>query len=412
MSHAHTESSRPGRPIPRRRFIAGATATAAAATIVRPGRVRGSEANTKIEVGCVGLGSRGRLIADRMQAHGGYRITAVADYFPEVARAAAAKYGVPRDRVFSGLLGYRKLIAAKVDAVFLETPPYCFPDHAVEAVNAGCHVYLAKPVANDVPGCLTIIRMGEAAPRKKRVFLVDFQMRIDPHLIESVKRVHAGALGKIGLIRCFYDDNGFSDPPLTANWESRLQRLIWVNDIVLGGGKIVNCGIHALDAALWAARSLPVSCTGSSVINRPNAHGDALDCHSLTYRLANGTILNFTGQLYPIGRGFNCGFELYGRDGFLETRYAGKTRISGGKKPYAGGEVKDLYVRGINENLATFHKNVIEGNHDNSTVEPSVNSTLATILGREAGRHHTTLTWDEFIKANRKLELDFAGMTM
>jgi hypothetical protein len=63
----------------RREFLAGVAATAAF-SIVRPAQVRGTQANSKIEVGCVGLGGRGRLIAGMLKEHAGYQITAVADY--------------------------------------------------------------------------------------------------------------------------------------------------------------------------------------------------------------------------------------------------------------------------------------------------------------------------------------------
>jgi hypothetical protein len=48
--------------------------------------------------------------------------------------------------------------------------------------------------------------------------------------------------------------------------------------------------------------------------------------------------------------------------------------------------------------------------YDNPTVQPSVNSTLATILGRQAARRNTRVTWDEMIRENEKLEVDFTGL--
>ena len=91
----------------RRSFLqsaaAAGTATAAAVfTIVRPSAVRGAEANSKIELGIVGQGGRGRWIADLFAQHGGYKITALADYFPHVAQAAGQGLGVDKARCFSG----------------------------------------------------------------------------------------------------------------------------------------------------------------------------------------------------------------------------------------------------------------------------------------------------------------------
>ena len=52
-------------------------------------------------------------------------------------------------------------------------------------------MFLAKPIAVDVPGCLTIAEAGKRATEKKLVFRVDFQTRANEHFREAVKLVHA-----------------------------------------------------------------------------------------------------------------------------------------------------------------------------------------------------------------------------
>ena len=52
------------------------------------------------------------------------------------------------------------------------------------------------------------------------------------------------------------------DPPLTANIESRLRKLIWDNDIAIGGSYIVSFDIHAIDAALWVVGQRPIAAMG------------------------------------------------------------------------------------------------------------------------------------------------------
>ena len=394
----------------RRRFMAKSAAATAGFAIVRPSAIRGSSANSRVAVGCIGLGGRGRLIARMLSEHDGFQITAVADYFPNVAQSIGEKFKVSESRRFSGLNGYQKLIAAGVDAVFCETPPYCFPEHVTAAVNAGNHVYLAKPVACDVPGCMAISRAGKKASKNKQVFLVDFQTRTDPFIIEAVKRTHAGLIGKLAMISSFYTDGGFPDPPLTDNIESRLQRLIWVNDIAIGGGLLVNAGIHAIDVALWIAAARPVSATGCSRTARLNPHGDAPDVYSLTYHFENGLIQNHREEHLRNTHGFNCTCMAFGQEGHTLTNYAGNTMIRGNKGGYRGGEVKNLYNSGIKRNLDTFHQSIVIGACDNPTVEPSVNATLACILGREAAKRNKLLTWDELIRENRKIEIDLTGL--
>ncbi len=404
-NHDRTKNSRFNR-----RHLLTASISSAAFLIVKSSQVRGTEANSRLEVGCVGLGGRGRLIAGMIAQHPGYQLVAAADYFPDVVREVAGHLMVPENRRFSGLLGYRKLIDSKVDAVFLEAPPYCFPDHATAAVKAGCHVYMAKPVAVDVPGCLAISRMGKEAGKKRRVFLVDFQMRTDPYIIECVKRCQEGLIGPISLLSSHYSSEGFSDPEKTATIESRLRDLIWTNDLAIGGGHFVNAGIHAIDAALWIAGELPVSAMGCTRTLRPNPHGDSPDIDSFTFQFRSGMVLNHCGEHVRNTHQFQCTAFAYGREGYLETSYTGNSMVRGNKGGYKGGPAVDLYVAGIKRNLDTFYRQVTEGIYENATVEPSVNSTLVTILGREAGARNGVITWEQMLRENRRMEADLSGL--
>jgi predicted dehydrogenase len=317
---------------------------------------------------------------------------------------------VPENRCFSGLLGYRRLIESKVDAVFLEAPPYAFPDHATAAVKAGCHVYMAKPVAVDVPGCRRITDLGKEATKNRKVFLVDFQMRTDPFAIESVKRCHDGLIGPIFLLSSHYSSEGFPDPEKTDTIEGRLQRLIWTNDIAIGGGQFVNAGIHAIDAALWIARELPVSASGCTRTMRANPHGDSPDVDALIFQFKSGLVLNHFGEHVRNTHQFLCTAYAYGRDGYLETSYTGNSFVRGNKGGYKGGPATNLYEEGIKRNLDTFHKNVLGGIYDNPTVEQSVNSTLATILGREAGARNSLITWDRLLQEDKRVAVDLTGL--
>lgn len=396
--------------MPRRQFIGRAAAAAGAFAIMKPGVAFGSKANSRIVCGIVGVGSRGRMIASMVRDHGGYEIKAVADYFPEVADRVGEEFGVKKRRRFSGLSGYKKLLDCKLDAVFLETPPYCFPEHASAAVDAGCHVYMAKPLASDVPGCLAVDAAGKRATQNRSVFLVDFQTRTDPLYIESIGRLRAGELGEIGLLSSIYADEGFSDPPFTETIESRLQHLIWVNDIAIGGGYFVNAGIHSIDVALWMAGSNPVSAVGASRVARTGPHGDSHDIFSITYQFANGLVLNHRGEHLKNRMGFDSSCVAHCLDGFLETGYSTKVRFVGKDAGESGGEVKALYQEGAIRNIATFHRSIAEGDCSNPTIEPSVNATLATILGREACRKGGLLTWDEMIRQGERFDVNTAGL--
>ena len=89
--HGKTESA----SITRRRFIAGTGASVLAFTVLKPGLVGGAEANSKIDIGLIGCGNRGKWIADLFQKNGGYNFVAVADYFQDHADEAGEKFNVP-----------------------------------------------------------------------------------------------------------------------------------------------------------------------------------------------------------------------------------------------------------------------------------------------------------------------------
>jgi hypothetical protein len=108
--------------------------------------------------------------------------------------------------------------------------------------------------------------------------------------------------------------------------------------------------------------------------------------------------------------GFQCSCFAFGQDGYLETNYTGNVSIRGNKGGYRGGELTNLYVDGIRRNLDTFHHSIANGIYDNPTIQPSIDSTLATILGREAAGRNIKVTWDDMIAENKKLEVDLTGL--
>jgi myo-inositol 2-dehydrogenase / D-chiro-inositol 1-dehydrogenase len=333
----------------------------------------------------------------------------VADYFPAVADGAGETLGIDPARRFSGFSGYQKLIDSGADVVVLENIPAFMPDQATAAVKAGRHVYMAKPVAADVPGCLQIEAVAKLAREKGLCFFVDYQIPTDPVNIEVVKRVQEGGVGKIVQLATVGVGHGCSDPPKTASLESRLQKLIWVNDIAMGCDYIGNYDIHAVDAALWVMGQRPVAATGSCAVARPNPHGDSHGICSVTYDYADGTIQNHFGQALPAAGDAVLDCHAYGTTGNAVISYWGKASLRCGPGEYSG-QVDNLYQQGIVRNIATFYENVTQGRSENPTVRRAVDSALACILGREAASRRIRLTMDDLIRENKRLNVDITGL--
>ena len=366
------------------------------------------DSSRKIKLGVVGNGGRGAWIAKLFQQHGGYEMYAVADYFPEVADKCGEELGVDKTRRFSTLSGYKRLIESGVEAVALETPPYFFPEHARAAVDARLHVYMAKPVAVDVPGAMEILRCGKKAGEQGRCFLVDYQIPTDPFNLEVVRRIRDGAIGPLIMVRTHYLAGTFRDPPLTDSVENRLRNLTWVNDSALGGSYHVNACIHGVDGGLWLLDQQPVAATGMSRIGRPDPHGDSHDVYSICFEFADGTFMNHVGS--HLNSTFDVRCVAYGQAGNAEIGYVGTARINAAANAYEGGQIEDLYEAGAVRNIARFHDAVQSGDASNTTLEPAIRSALATMLGRDAAARRTRLTMEELIRENRPLPADLSGL--
>ena len=413
-------SARPTSEINRRGFLGSLTATAASASLLSatpsPAAEKPAEpARRKIKLGWIGCGGRGLWLAKLFQEHGGYEFHAVADYFPDAVEAGGNALGVDKSRRFAGLSGYKKVLESGVEAIGILDVPCFYPQQASAAVAAGCHVYIAKPVAVDAPGCLAIEAAGKLATQKNRCFLVDYQLPTDPVNIEVVQRVWDGGLGPLRAVTTLGQGcgaNQLPDPPKGKTIESRLRKLVWCADIPLGGDPIINYDIHVIDAAIWAIRRRPLSAVGYSRICRPEPHGDRCDLAFITYEFSEGLLWNHQTMVLPDhGAQGSLTCNLHGNLASARIGYGGTSFLRGGPKHFGGGRVLDLYRSGAVRNITTFYQSILEQRFENPTVGRAVDGTLTAILGREAALRGTRLTMEELLKENRKLEVDLTGLT-
>jgi len=397
--------------ISRRGFMAGAGAAALSLTVAGPQIAR--SAGEKVNLGLIGCGGRGTWIAELFKQHGGYNLAAVADYFQDRADNAGEKLGVPAANRFTGLSGYKKLLE-KVDAVAIESPPYFHPMQAADAVEAGLHVYLAKPIAVDAPGCRSVADSGKRAAQNKRCFLVDFQTRADEFFIEALKRVRDGALGDFVFGEALYHaDCPFKrmyDAWRSAPDDSENRLRAWGLDRVLSGDIITEQNIHTLDVMSWIMDAEPVSAVGTcGRAIRPV--GTCNDHFALLFEYPNKVAITFSSKQFD-GYGTQpdgIRNRMFGSKGVLETSYGDLTMIRG-QNLYRGGRSPGIYKDGAVANIATFHKNIVEGKFENPTVAPSVRSNLVTVLGRTAAYTGRKVTWKEVAESTEKLDANLKGV--
>lgn len=387
--------------MPRRTFLATAAAAGTFAAL-KPSTAL-ADSNSVLEIGLIGCGGRGGWIADLFVQTGKYRLVACADYFQDRIDVVGDKFKIETARRYAGLSGYRRLLESKLDAVVIETPPYFHPEQAAAAVDAGKHVFLAKPIAVDVPGCLSIGESGRRATAKKLVFLVDFQTRANELYREALRRVRQGDMGRVVLVEAHYpwSSGGRDLPP--ASMEERLRR--WYHVKELSGDFIVEQAIHALDVATWIIDADPVRALGLGG-RKLRPQGSIWDHFSVNYLFANEVPLSFTCiQTIPEMKD-EIVARAYGSEGYIYTDYFGSVWIRG-NEPFTGGSTGNLYTTGAQTNIHEFHQFITQGKYDNPTVAPSVRSNLTAVLGREAGYQGCELTMAELMRENGKLELDF-----
>jgi len=395
----------------RRQFITSSLATAAAFTIIKPSLVRGAEANSKIRLGIIGCGGRGSWITNLFAEHGGYQIAGVADFFQDRVDTVAAKQQLKPEQTFTGLKCAEKMIAkGGIDAVAIISPPYFRPEQAHAAVEAGLHVYAAKPIAVDVPGCVSIKQTGLAAGKKGLVFLVDFQTRADQYFIEAMKRVHAGALGTMVFGESLYHTGRLHKKGEVKTQEDRLRN--WAFDQVLSGDIIVEQNIHTLDVMNWAMNNAaPLHCTGLGGRKSRVDVGDCWDYFTCVYEYPNKVGITFSSRQYDVDAPGGIINKMYGTTGALLTNYGGDVMIRGGADTfYRGGKSPGIYKDGAVTNIKTFHESITAKNATNPTVAPSVMSTLVAIMGRTAAYTGRTVTWEELMRSKERLDAKLTGL--
>lgn len=164
---------------------------------------------------------------------------------------------------------YRELLKVKdVDIVLVDTPDHWHALPAIAAMEAGCDVWVQKPISVDIAEGQAMLA---AARQHKRVVQVGTQRRSTPHLIDARDKViKEGKLGKIGMIEiyCYYhmrtrENPPDSDPPANLNYEmwTGPAPMLPYNKLVhprswrafkeYGNGIVGDMCIHMLDMVRW-----------------------------------------------------------------------------------------------------------------------------------------------------------------
>lgn len=361
------------------------------------------------KIGNIGCGGRGTFVSGIIAENPGFNLHAACDYFEDPVKAYGEKFKVAPERQFTGLDGYKKMLE-HVDAVAIHSPPGFHVQQAIDAVAAGKHVLIAKPVAIDVQGCEVIRQLAKDAAAKGIVVLADVQCRGDEFFQEGIKRIHDGAIGDLLFGECHYEADLIPLKSQEDTPEARLKN--WIRYRDLAGDIITEQNIHALDIVSWAfGRPTRISGTCGRG-GRPDNVGDVSDHFALLFEFKKGAVTFVSRQYTAWGSPFLCENRFVGSKGAFQGKFGGRVMIRGGKENFwGGGESKNLYRSGSVNNVETFRAAIADKNpNGNPTIEGAVETTLLTLFGEHAAKAGHAVTWDEFIANAKPVKLNLDGL--
>jgi myo-inositol 2-dehydrogenase/D-chiro-inositol 1-dehydrogenase len=384
-------------PVTRRQFIRNSSLLAASAAAVAsfPGILHAQSKQTFNAV-IIGMGDRGagagKNFLDAAKEVGVEgKIVAAADIFPDKAMRAGQLFGVPSEKCFSGFDAYLKALAVPgVNYVILATPPGFRPAHFQAAVAAGKNVFTEKPVAVDGPGCRIMYAAGEEAKKKGLKVVAGTQRRHHAGYIETIKRIHDGAIGEITALRAYWvNGNPIWHRGVKGATDLEIQINNWYHYIWLCGDHIAEQHVHNIDVCNWVMKNAhPIRAWGMGGRQQLGEKaGEIWDNFAVEFEYENGVRMHsYCGQ---IKREFSAVREAVvgsagsgDPSGNLRPKSGGAWRFSGKRTPEYMQEHADLLLAIIN-------------NTDLNETEQVTNSTLTAIMGREAAYGGGVVEWDD-----------------
>ena len=255
-----------------------------------------------IRVGLIGCGGRGTGAATQaLSTTGPVKLVAMADAFGDhldsahgqIQNAHGDKVAVDNDHKFVGFDAYKKLLSSDIDLVILATPPGFRPIHFEAAVAAGKHVFMEKPVAVDGPGVRKVLENAKIAKQKDLKVGVGLQRHHQFTYLETLKRIHDGAIGDVIALRVYWNSGGVWDPRKTreeCSGEMEYQMRNWYYYTWLCGDHICEQHIHNLDVGNWVMNDYPTEChgMGGRGVRTDKKFGEIYDHFAVEYTYGNG----------------------------------------------------------------------------------------------------------------------------
>ncbi|MAW94215.1 MAG: oxidoreductase [Rhizobiales bacterium] len=342
--------------LPRRKFLQQTTLATAGLSL--PGSLLANPisifgANDRMNfavIGCNGMGW------SNMRAHlklPNVTCVALADVDQRVLDRRSAEVKELTGKAPKVYTDYRKLLENKdIDAVIIGTPDHWHCLNMVDALQAGKHVYVEKPLANSIEECNVMLKAANASDQ---LVQVGQWQRSGQQYDEAIKYVQSGKLGQIRLVKCWAYQGWMNPVPEKPNttpppgvdyamWlgpaperpfnENRFHfNFRWFWDYA--GGLMTDWGVHELDIALFAmGAKAPKSILASGgKLAYPDDASETPDTLQTVYEFDNYNLLweHATGiDGGPYGR--TEGIAFIGNNGTLVVNRGGWEVIPEGER--------------------------------------------------------------------------------
>ena len=392
----------------RRQFIT--TTSAAAFVSAFPAIASGKP--DEIKVAMVGCGGRGTGAASQnLTTDKGLRLIAMADISQEqldksfgvLKRKHPEQVDVSTANQFIGFDAYKEAIAL-ADLVIIASPQGFHPYHLAEAVRRGKNVFVEKPLAVDAPGVRRVLEAAAEAKKKNLKIGVGLQRHHQPSYIETVKRIHEGAVGEITSMMCYWLGNARAGQPRQPGEdELHYQLRNWYYFTWISGDFIVDQHIHNIDIMNWIKRGHPVRAQGMGgrqVRADKALHGQIFDHFFVEYEYDDGTKLFSECRKGQAGTHQQVSEHVVGTKGRADLNVQSRLFRITGANPW------ELRLKAGEDGHQLEHyplTDAIRKDRPYNELDAAAMSTMTAIMGRMAVYSGKLVEWDEAF--NSKLQL-------
>jgi predicted dehydrogenase len=273
--------------------------------------------------------------------------------------------------------------------------------HLKAAIEAGKNVFMEKPAAVDVPGCKVVMEAGELAKQKGLGIAAGTQRRHSPDYIETMRRVHDGAIGEIVYAKCYWNGGQIWVVDRKPGWsDTEWQIRNWNHFTGLSGDHYVEQHIHNLDVMNWLMGTHPVkavAAVGGRQSRRGTRHGYIFDHFAVEYEYPNGL------TMFSQARQINGCKDIVGE---FAVGTLGKSNCANMiEASNASGNSFKYKGKAINP-YEQEHQDLIASIRAGKPINEAQNvaeSTLTAIMGREATYSGHDITWDQALQSATKL---------